>query len=163
MRPGAILINAGRGGVVHELALRHAIDTKGLRVVLDVWENEPNIDAALFSRVAIGTPHVAGYAALAKKRGAWTVWCAAADALRIPVTGLPGSLTSASAEFISAPWRDALLTVYDPRKDHQLLSERLGLPKGRGFDQMRKQYYPRREISEFTTASSTLLSFGFGA
>ncbi len=41
LRPGAILINTSRGAIVDTGALRDAIGAKGLRVGLDVFENEP--------------------------------------------------------------------------------------------------------------------------
>ena len=45
MKPGAIIINTSRGGIIDEAALREAVAAKGLRAGLDVWENQP------------GTPH----------------------------------------------------------------------------------------------------------
>jgi len=41
MRPGAVFINTSRGSVVDEEALRHGIETKGLRAGLDVFDGEP--------------------------------------------------------------------------------------------------------------------------
>jgi len=41
MRPGAIIVNTSRGGVIDEAALRDAIRTKGIRAGLDVFEDQP--------------------------------------------------------------------------------------------------------------------------
>lgn len=41
MKPGAIFINTSRGAVVDEPALCDAVKAKGLRVGLDVYENQP--------------------------------------------------------------------------------------------------------------------------
>jgi D-3-phosphoglycerate dehydrogenase len=63
MRPGAILINTARGGLVDTAALRSAIASKGLHVGLDVFEGEPAggeaewTDKELASLVTC-TPHV---------------------------------------------------------------------------------------------------------
>jgi D-3-phosphoglycerate dehydrogenase len=63
LRPGAILINTSRGPLVDTSALRAAIAAKGLRVGLDVFENEPVgaeadwTDKELASLVTC-TPHI---------------------------------------------------------------------------------------------------------
>ena len=59
-----IIINASRGEVVETTALKKAMK-KGLvsDVVLDCWENEPNIDLELLENVVLSTPHIAGYSA----------------------------------------------------------------------------------------------------
>jgi D-3-phosphoglycerate dehydrogenase len=41
MQPGAYLINTSRGSVVDEAALAEAVKSKGIRVGLDVYQNEP--------------------------------------------------------------------------------------------------------------------------
>src|SRR5690606_5779011 len=62
LRPGAVLLNAGRGGVIDGSALSRLLQFRDdVRVVLDVWEGEPAIDCDLLARVTLGTPHIAGY------------------------------------------------------------------------------------------------------
>ena len=59
-----IIINASRGEVVETSALKKAIKNGLISdVVLDCWENEPNIDLELLEKVVISTPHIAGYSA----------------------------------------------------------------------------------------------------
>jgi D-3-phosphoglycerate dehydrogenase len=41
MKPGAYFINTSRGSLVDEAALREAVQAKGLRAGLDVYENQP--------------------------------------------------------------------------------------------------------------------------
>ncbi len=70
LRKLPILLNAGRGEVVCTQALLQAIDNKLIRAaVIDTWENEPNINLELLSKVYIGTPHIAGYSADGKANG----------------------------------------------------------------------------------------------
>ncbi len=68
MPPGAIFINASRGEVVDDEALIHAIPKLGA-VVIDTWNNEPNVNADLVEMVDIATPHIAGYSYQGKQNG----------------------------------------------------------------------------------------------
>ncbi|MEX0716893.1 MAG: NAD(P)-dependent oxidoreductase [Planctomycetaceae bacterium] len=63
MRDGAILINTARGDLVDSAALAEAIRTKGLRVGLDVYDNEPSgwegeFPDTKLARMVTGTPHI---------------------------------------------------------------------------------------------------------
>ncbi len=64
MEKKPLIINAARGGIIDEDALKDAIDNKKVSfVAIDCWENEPEIDLELLSIVNIATPHIAGYSA----------------------------------------------------------------------------------------------------
>ena len=63
VKPGAILVNAGRGELIDSEALLAAIGEKQLRVGLDVFENEPAGGKADFSDLDLvqqvtATPHI---------------------------------------------------------------------------------------------------------
>lgn len=59
-----LIINAARGGVVDEIALKHALAASRVSAcVIDCWENEPQIDRELLGMSLIATPHIAGYSA----------------------------------------------------------------------------------------------------
>jgi D-3-phosphoglycerate dehydrogenase len=60
MRPGAYLINTSRGSVVDEQALRHAIEEKGIRAGLDVFQNEPAGPSGDFTNPIVQAPGVYG-------------------------------------------------------------------------------------------------------
>ncbi len=70
MKKQAVLINSSRGEVVNNAEVLSAIQ-KGLisNLVLDVWENEPEIMPDLLEAVDHGTPHIAGYSADGKANG----------------------------------------------------------------------------------------------
>lgn len=57
VRPDAKIINSSRGEVIDERALL----ASGLSYVLDVWEHEPDLNAALLEGALLATPHIAGY------------------------------------------------------------------------------------------------------
>jgi D-3-phosphoglycerate dehydrogenase len=60
MRPGAYLINTARGTVVDEAALAEAIREKGIRVGLDVYQEEPSGSSGEFRPPLIELPGVYG-------------------------------------------------------------------------------------------------------
>lgn len=133
LRPGTVLLNAGRGAVIDNAALlQRLLQQHDLQVVLDVWENEPAIDVALLEQIAIGTPHIAGYSAEGKWRGTEMVYEALCrhlgrDALPVPVK-LAGDIVP-----------------YDVRLDDAALRARFPVEGAAAFDGLRKHYVPRRE------------------
>jgi len=60
MRPGAYLINTSRGSVVDEAALENAVREKGIRVGLDVFQNEPAGSSGEFGNGIVQVPGVYG-------------------------------------------------------------------------------------------------------
>ena len=68
VKPGTIFINASRGEVVDDAALKRAIPKLG-PVIIDTWNNEPDIDRELLEIVDIATPHIAGYSYQGKQNG----------------------------------------------------------------------------------------------
>lgn len=60
MRDGAILLNTSRGDIVDEAALLDAIESKGLRIGLDVYPDEPASGTAEWSSKLAQHPNVVG-------------------------------------------------------------------------------------------------------
>ena len=157
LRAGAVLINAGRGGVINESALKdHLSGGEDIQLVFDVWKGEPNIDADLVELCQIATPHIAGYAARAKLRGSQMVFEALCQHFAL-ANPLPASGKPEEADVTKDnQWDSALLSVYDPRHDDQRLRVNLG-----DFDQLRKSYPARSELAEHRSENKVLQNFGF--
>ena len=103
MAPGAWLVNAARGRIVDGGALARSLDRRHLAAaVLDVWPGEPEPAPGLVRRVAVGTPHIAGYAFDGKVAGTRMLERALRDWHRPPPTPTP-----------PAPW-DARPTLAPP-------------------------------------------------
>lgn len=70
LNKGSLLINSSRGEVVDTKALKRNL-RKGTpeSVILDVWENEPDIEFELLCESFFATPHIAGYSADGKANG----------------------------------------------------------------------------------------------
>ena len=68
LQPGAIFINASRGEVVDEAALKEVYPKLGAAII-DTWNNEPHVDEELIDMVDVATPHIAGYSYQGKQNG----------------------------------------------------------------------------------------------
>jgi D-3-phosphoglycerate dehydrogenase len=98
MKPGVILVNTARGGLVDESALLEALDSGHIGGAgLDVFDPEPaRPDNPLLHRVdVIATPHVAG-ATLASKDRLWRI--AITQALQVLRGETPPNLVNPSAD-----------------------------------------------------------------
>ena len=67
LKNDVIFVNTARGGIVNERDLiDFARENGACRLVLDVWDNEPEINDELFALASLATPHIAGYSAQAR-------------------------------------------------------------------------------------------------
>lgn len=160
LKQRCVFVNASRGGVVDSSALKSAIRSGRLRaVVLDVWENEPDIDIELFKMVDLGTPHIAGYSLDGKIAGMIMIYKAACEYFAVETKYdlkdfLPASAVSElkiNPNIVND--QDALLSavqkIYRIDKDDTKLRRVLNKPaenRGEHFDSLRKNYSVRREF-----------------
>lgn len=91
MRPGAVLINAARGGLVDETALADALERGHLAgAACDVFQMEPDANPRLVALPTfLGTPHIGG----SSQEAQLTMGRAAIEGLetaRVPGNGWPG-------------------------------------------------------------------------
>ena len=147
--PHTMLINSARGPVVDATALEADIDATERQVVLDVFEHEPQINESLLSKLAIATPHIAGYTLEGKLRGTQIIYDALCEKLAVlPVLSMHQLLplnTYLWTELKENP--DRLQKFYDIKKDDAALRGKVtqGKVKGADFDQLRRDYHLRRE------------------
>lgn len=156
---GSLLINASRGSVVDNAALRECLQrAQTFAAVLDVWEDEPDVDPALLDRVVFGTAHIAGYSLDGKLLATRML----ADAV-LAELGEAASAGRDSAQFAASlrvpPGlagaglvRSLIDSRYDIRVDDGLLRQSvaaapLAEQRRAAFDQLRRSYRDRRELS----------------
>nr|WP_314877696.1 4-phosphoerythronate dehydrogenase PdxB [uncultured Pseudomonas sp.] len=159
LRPGAWLINASRGPVVDNQALRELLlQRDDVHAVLDVWEGEPQVDLQLADLCTLATPHIAGYSLDGKQRGTAQIYQAfcqsrgVAEHVQLADLLPERDLVQIELNAASDP-AVALATVcravYDPRRDDADMRRSLSddpVEQRTTFDLLRKHYPVRREI-----------------
>lgn len=134
MKPGALLINAARGGITDEKAL---LSMSELRLITDTWAGEPEIDRNLLARSVFATPHIAGYSYEGKQR---------ATRMALEATsrffGLECDTEALAAPYSAGnpPTAEQILASYNPEADTAALK---AAPES--FERLRATYNYRHE------------------
>ncbi len=159
MKPDAWLVNAARGAIVSNAALKEVLLTGHLgAVILDVWEGEPEIDTELLKLVDVATPHIAGHSYEGKVNGTIQIYEAFTQHYGVDGGWDPASILQPASEdhlVLDMPagvqgeeaWlRDVIHQMYDVTVDDADFRKMLDLTKeaqGPFFLASRKGY-PRR-------------------
>jgi len=164
LKDGCVFINTARGAVTETTALKAAVKAGKLgAAVLDVWENEPDIDAELLEMVDIGTPHIAGYSLDGKVAGMIMIYDAlceyfglqkqfAAESF-LPPPQKPEISINAENRAEQELLLEAVAAVYDIKRDDAALRSITELPandRAAWFTRLRKEYPVRREFHNTT-------------
>ncbi|MDD4891917.1 MAG: 4-phosphoerythronate dehydrogenase [Phycisphaerae bacterium] len=164
-KPAALLINSSRGGVQDTASLlaareaRRAEDLRPVDLVLDVWENEPNIDLPLLDETILATPHIAGYSLDGKLAGTMMIYQAACAHFGRPAAWtLPADIPGPKFPVVEIETADlsdqdiarlAVRHAYDIEWDDAALRQIAEQPadkQGVYFDELRRRYPVRREF-----------------
>lgn len=149
MSPHTMLINSARGPVVNAEDLEADIEATKRQVVLDVFEHEPQVAESLLAKLAIATPHIAGYTVEGKLRGTQIIYDALCEKLDVTPTQTMHNLLTLNmflwSELKAHP--DRLIKFYDIMRDDAALRNKTvnGQVRGADFDQLRRDYRLRRE------------------
>jgi erythronate-4-phosphate dehydrogenase len=161
LKEHAVFINTSRGGAVDEAALKQRMKSgRSVSLVLDVWQNEPDIDLALLQQTVIATPHIAGYSREGKFRGLQMVYQAACNFFHWqPVWAMEKILPVLDKELELAAVTDLQKSVhmlvqqaYSIIDDDKALRKILDMPvaeRAEYFDGLRKNYPERREFFNY--------------
>ena len=119
-KPGTLIINAARGGVIDEQALLSylsplASSPHRLIASIDCWENEPNINQDLLKYVELASFHIAGYSIQGKMNASEMCLRAFCEFFSLPILSInkkvvplqgdsePGWLKRVSDQLKAAP------------------------------------------------------------
>ena len=156
MKPTAVFINASRGDVVDEPALRDALDNKTIATaLLDVWHNEPTISIPTLQRTMLATPHIAGYSYDGKINGTQMVFDACMrhfnldyvwDKSDVPEPVFPQfSINVMKNESDENVLRRIIYAMYPILADDNRLRNEIFNTDNKSFVRLRKTYPIRRE------------------
>ena len=139
LRPGAILVNAARGGIVDEEALLKIGMEKGLKTAIDTWEGEPALDPSHLPMADIATFHIAGYSRQGKERATYAILSGLEDHFGVRL----------SKEGLSSPYTPSeSLTEASIRASYDIMADDMLMRKEyRDFERLRNTY-PLREETE---------------
>lgn len=161
LKPNTWLLNCCRGEVIDNRALiKFKQQRDDVKLVLDVWEGEPNPMAELVALAEFATPHIAGYSLEGKARGTFMLYQKLCDELGVQAKQSLMSLLP-PFQFSQIDLQDTLTEsqllslsrlVYDLRDDD--VKFRQCFATAAGFDQMRKNHTYRREFSAITLNSA---------
>ena len=119
--PGALIINAARGGIIDEQALLSCLNPlpfregMGVGTAIDCWENEPNLNQDLLKHVDLASCHIAGYSIQGKMNASEMCLRAFCEFFSLPILSInkkvvplqgdsePGWLKRISAQLKASP------------------------------------------------------------
>ncbi|MBA2709785.1 MAG: 4-phosphoerythronate dehydrogenase [Tatlockia sp.] len=151
LKPGTVLINSSRGGIVNEEALLK--ESKSLIYCADVFKNEPSINKKIVDMATLCTPHIAGHSIEAKYRAVAMISekLHAFLNLKPPVAKFP-IIAKGIPLPRAANWQDLVLALYNPGNETALLktSHNIGLR----FQTLRKAHHNRHDFCSYPIQSS---------
>jgi erythronate-4-phosphate dehydrogenase len=175
LREDQLLINACRGEVIDNKALLASfVAGRKLNIVLDVWENEPDMDQALVPYIALATAHIAGHTVEGKARGTEMLYQQVCEQFGFDATKkLSDYLPSPQPNCINldetlegqALLSALVLSVYDIRMDSAQFKNTIAQPDQ--FRYIRKNYSIRREFAALSVntgnypGSEAIYALGF--
>jgi erythronate-4-phosphate dehydrogenase len=155
-----VLINTCRGEVFESKAVceaRRAGTLSGL--IIDCWENEPDIDLDLLDLVDFATPHIAGYSKDGKANGTTASVRAISrffglgiddwQPAGVEVPGSPVIQLDGNGLDDASVLARAILSTYQIAGDDRVLRENLEL-----FEQLRGDYPVRREFGFYSVQAT---------
>lgn len=163
IRDEAILINTSRGGVINEKTLLKILKHKKIKLVTDVWIDEPYINIELLNKSIISTPHIAGYSIEGKVNGSKMIFENLNNFLGTNYhfdfndNSILNEEIKFEGEFNSKNLDYIFRKIYDIEKDSLDTKKMLEInqqERANYFDQMRKKYTHRKSFKNYTIKTS---------
>ncbi|MCK9160661.1 MAG: 4-phosphoerythronate dehydrogenase PdxB [Parabacteroides sp.] len=152
-------INASRGAVHDTEALLKAYQNGQIsEMVIDCWENEPDISRELLKSASIATPHIAGFSADGKANGTRICLENIATFFHLSIDKIVDVIPPVPLEpiidmnmFASNRIEQALLKPFNP-----LVPDKALRAEPEKFEWFRANFHHHREFHAYTIANATL-------
>lgn len=143
LKPGCVIINAARGGIVNEDALLNT--QQELTYCTDVYLNEPAIDKRILAQATLCTPHIAGHSLEAKYRAVTMVSETLHRILGLPIPefAVP-EMEHVFTLSANKSWQENVLSIYTPLEETLLLKQ--AQDSESAFLQLRKKHQQRHDF-----------------
>lgn len=162
LESGTLIINTCRGEVFNSRAVGEAKLSGALGgLIIDCWENEPELDLGLLKLTDFGTPHIAGYSKDGKAKGTTMSVRAISRFFGLGIddwepSGVeppsnPGIELDGSNLQGDQVLADAILSTYKIERDDRALRDKPQL-----FEQLRGDYPVRREFGSYSVRVSNV-------
>jgi erythronate-4-phosphate dehydrogenase len=162
LKKKALLINSCRGEVFDTEAVKQTRKSELISgLVIDCWENEPDLDLELLKMADLGTPHIAGYSKDGKAKGTMMSIQAVSRFFNLglddwkpsgveppenPVIRINGNQRREYSILA-----EVILSTYDIENDDNELRRDTSL-----FEKLRSDYPVRREFDSFTVGAENV-------
>ena len=146
LKPGCIIINAARGGIVNEESILGL--PKQIIYCTDVYLNEPAIDKRIIDKSTLCTPHIAGHSLEAKYKAVELISKQLHRIMKLPLPVYDEpELTESIQLNRQQSWQQLMLSLYNP------FNETLGLKNAKNkelaFITLRKNHQYRHDFKRY--------------
>lgn len=151
-----LLVNTCRGEVFDSGAVKNALDSGSISgLIIDCWENEPEIDLELLKKADLGTAHIAGYSRDGKAIGTMMSLRAVSRFFKLGIDDWQPTEVELPEQTLiqldghkkddESVLADAVLATYDILAD----DKRLRAAAPGSFERLRGEYPVRREFHNY--------------
>ena len=149
LKPGSVIINTSRGGIVDEEALVHL--KNAILYCTDVYAKEPQINPKTVAFATLCTPHIAGHSIEAKYAAITMVSQKLHHLYQLPPPKyLVPAVDQSSILTANESWQDTALSLYNPIEETNHLKGATNLELA--FQILRKAHQSRHDFSVYSSS-----------
>ncbi len=120
LKPGTVIINAARGGIVNEAALLKTMQR--ITYCTDVYQDEPHINPDIVKLSTLCTPHIAGHSIEAKEAAMIKISEQLHDYYGLTKPSIKKALSTITPiPFTKEHWIERVLSLYNPLLETHVL------------------------------------------